>query len=43
MRAELFIKHDPVERYYWYMKLAGDPEVLKGGANHEEELAVLKT
>jgi Family of unknown function (DUF5677) len=40
--AELFIKHDPIERYYWYMKLAVDPELLKGVANREEELATLK-
>jgi hypothetical protein len=41
-RAELFVKHDPVERYYSYLKLTGDPALLAGMEHREAELAALK-
>ena len=33
-RGELFLKHDPVDRYYLYMKLSKYPDVVDGIANH---------
>jgi hypothetical protein len=41
-RGELFLKHDPVDRYYLYMKLSKHPDLVEGIANRTAELEVLK-
>jgi hypothetical protein len=41
-RGERFLKHDPVDRYYFYMKLSKFPDLVKGIANRGAELEALK-
>jgi hypothetical protein len=41
-RGELFLKHDPVDRYYYYMKLAKHPDLVEGIVNRAAELEALK-
>lgn len=41
-RGELFLKHDPVDRYYLYMKLSNYPELVEGIDNRAAELEILK-
>jgi hypothetical protein len=41
-RAELFLKHDPVDRYYLFLRFSKFPELVEGIANRERELATLK-
>jgi hypothetical protein len=37
-RGEVFLKHDPVDRYYLYLKLSKCPELVEGIANRAAEL-----
>jgi hypothetical protein len=41
-RGELFLKHDPVDRYYLYLKLSKYPDLVEGIANRVAELEKLK-
>jgi hypothetical protein len=41
-RGELFLKHDPVDRYYLYLKLSKYPDLVEGIANRPAELEMLK-
>ena len=41
-RGELFLKHDPVDRYYLYLKLSKCPDLVEGVANRVVELEELK-
>lgn len=41
-RGELFLKHDPVDRYYFYLKLSKYPDLVEGIVNRAAELEMLK-
>jgi hypothetical protein len=41
-RGELFLKHDPVDRYYLYIKLLKHPDLVEGIVNRTAELEILK-
>jgi len=41
-RGELFLRHDPVDRYYFYLKLSKHPDLVDGIENRAAELETLK-